>query len=147
MLSRSHIFYPFISRYFRTLFHAFLSLLKSLIYLYLLSLSTALLLISLWKKNSVTYYCHIYIPADTCACGSHFPELPLFLYKTIPSICPLDFIPCCLFKDMLLFLHQLNKKIRTRQNKNRLMTLFVPLSRYHSNLFPTLEIKLCEVFA
>ena len=36
VLSRAHIFYPFIFRYFRTLFHAFFSLLKSRIPLYLL---------------------------------------------------------------------------------------------------------------
>lgn len=116
MLSRAHIFYPFI---FDILEHYFMpfSLSWNLEYLYTsFSLSMALLLISLWK-NSVTYYYHIYIPADTCAYGSLFPELPLFLCKTIPSICPLDFIPCCLFKDMLLFLHQLKKKSEQEKTK------------------------------
>ena len=104
----------------------------------------ALLLISL-RKNSVTYYYRIYIPADTCAWGFHFPERPLFLCKTIPSICPLDFIPCGLLKDMLLFIHQL-KKNQNKTKQNSIDDPLCPSFQISLHLFLPLEIKLCEVF-
>lgn len=118
-------------KYFGTSFHAFSSseisnsLLSSFLVDGFVSYFTA-------KKYSITCYYHKYIRTSTCAHEHSFPELPHFCLRPSPPSVH-QILSHVAYSRMRCNFSIIKKKIRTRQNKNKLITLFPPLSRYHSN--------------